>query len=313
MVLAAHLALRISPLALVVQASEVAHLMAWYDAPYKKGTAVGPATLPRVLRPPTPSEVMHGYDVLANKRATCRAGRWGEWAPDQWDDNYWKVFALGKGTGNVEDSGIRGIERQEGLDQNGVFDDVLYQRMRRIRVPDGPHKGEPIYDGVCVQLLNLALKEYGPGSNERRIREAMTDFFLRAEANEEVWHYTQRRPYTGLGVEPEKTHENDCSSYAILGYYWARKVTGLRVPDPSGYGYGGYGNTWDDLDGHPRVTSGNYFVGDLAHYDGHVTICRKSGDATSSVWSSFGSEFGPDGLNLYYRGDFIKVVRPPLL
>ena len=284
----------------------------WWEAPYKKGTAVGPATLPRVVRPPSPGELFHGYDILAYKRACCRAGRWGEWEPENWDQNYWKVFALGKGTGKVADSGIRGIERQENIAEDGVINDVLYQKMRRIKVPDGPHQGEPIFDSTCIKLLNLALKEFGPGSEERRIREAMTDYMLRAETSEDRWHYTQQRPYTGLGVEPEKTHENDCSSYAVLVYYWARKVTGLRIPDPSGYSYSGYGNTWDDLDGHPRVTSGNYLVGDLGHYDGHVVICRKPGNADTAVWSSFGSEFGPDAVKLFYRGDFIKVVRPEL-
>lgn len=287
--------------------------MAWYDEPYKKGTAVGPATLPRVLRPPTPGEVFRGSDVLAYKRATCRAGRWGEWEPSEWDNVYWAVFALGKGTGQVADSGVRGVERQEGMPEDGVFNDILYQKYRRIRVPDGPHKGEPIFDGVCVDLLEDALKEFGPGSKEKKIRDAITDFCLRAEAHEGVWHYSQRRPYLGLGDPPEESHINDCSSYVILAYFWARKVTGLRVPDPSGYNYAGYGNTWDDLDGHPRVTSGNYLVGDLAHYDGHVTICRKPGTAQTSVWSSHGTEFGPDGMELFYRGDFIKVVRPPLL
>lgn len=285
----------------------------WWDEPYKKGTAVGPATLPRVLRPPSPGELFQGYDVLAYKRATCRAGRWGEWDPANWDNNYWKVFALGKGTGNVADSGIRGIERQEGLTENGVLDDVLYQKLRRIRVPEGPHKGEPIFDAVAIDLLQKALREYGPGSNERKIRDAITDFCLRAEAAERAWLYSQRRPYQGLGDPPEEPHINDCSSYVCLAYYWARKVTGLKVKDPSGYAYSGYGNTWDDLDGHPRVTSGNYLVGDLGHYDGHVVICRKPGNAYTSVWSSMGSDFGPDGVQLFYRGDFIKVVRPGFL
>jgi len=285
----------------------------WWTEPYKKGTAVGPATLPRVLRPPSPGEIYKGYDVTAYKRAASRAGRWEPWEPSKWDNVYWAVFALGKGTGNVGDSGIRGIECQEGLVENGVLDDALYQKLRRILIPEGPHKGEPVFDGECVRLLNLAHKEFGPGAEERKIRVALTDFCLRAETHEEIWHYTQKRPFTGLGVEPEKTHENDCSGYVILAYYWARKVTGLKVPDPSGYTYSGYGNTWDNLDGHPRVTSGNYLVGDLAHYDGHVTICRKAGDADSSVWSSFGTEFGPDALKLYYRADFLKVVRPPLL
>lgn len=285
----------------------------WWDAPYKKGTAVGPAKLPRIVRPPSPNEVYRGDDILAYKRLVSRAGRWEPWNPTEWDNVYWKVFALGKGTGQVGDSGVRGIERQEGLAQNGVIDDRLYQIFRRIRVPDGPHKGEPCMDGEAVRLMQLALREFGPGSEELKVRTAITDFCQRAEANEERWHYTQARPFTGMGVEPEKTHENDCSSYAILAYYWARKVTGIRVPDPSGYDYKGYGNTWDDLDGHPRVLSGNYLVGDLAHYNGHVTICRKPGDASTSVWSSFGSEFGPDGLSLYYRGDFLKVVRPVLV
>ena len=285
----------------------------WWDVPYKKGTAVGPPVLPRVVRPPTSSEVSRGYDISAYKRACCRAGRWGEWEPTEWDNVYWKVFALGKGTGKVPDSGIRGIERQEGIVQDGIINDALYQKLRRIRVPDGPHKGEPIFDSVSVRLLNQALAEYGPGSEERRVREAITDFCLRSETSEDRWHYTQKRPYSGLGDQPEETHENDCSSYVCLAYYHARQQTGVRVVDPSGYNYSGYGNTWDDLDGHPRVTSGNYLVGDLAHYDGHVTICRKPGDANSSVWSSFGSEFGPDGLSLYYRGDFIKVVRPDLV
>ena len=285
----------------------------WWEAPYRKGTAVGPATLPRVLRPPTPGETLQGYDVLAFKRATCRAGRWGEWEPENWDNVYWKAFALGKGTGNVPDSGVRGIERQEDMTENGVLDDVLYQKYRRIRVPEGPHKGEPILDAQAVRLLNMALVEFGPGSKERRIREAMQDFCLRAEAAERVWLYSQRRPYTGLGAPPEEPHINDCSGYVCLVYYWARKVTGLPVVDPSGYQYRGFGNTWDDLDGHPRVTSGNYLIGDLAHYDGHVTICRKAGSAYTSVWSSLGSDRGPDGLNLFYRGDFIKVVRPDFL
>ena len=600
--------------------------MAWHDAPYKKGTPVGPATLPRIIRPPSPGEIFRGYDVLAYKRGCSHAGRWEPWAPSGWDNVYWAIFAMGKGTGNVGDSGIRGIERQEKLAENGVLDDILYQKMRRIRVPDGPHKGEPIFDGEAVRLLNLALKEFGPGSEERKIREAITDFCLTAEINEEIYHYcvpvdhrilteggykyvdevgdlrvavidpdtreikfepplainkfsysgpmisikswkaeilctpdhswpiesygqtqrgiwypghrsmrqahtlnqhhaipltgiynrsttaltprhaailgwlvtdgtiwynnnhlygkiyqsvnryvdiisslvgrpavehsrtpqawtatapvmriyvpredmeiiervynnksdlpavvcklnheaaeamrsamlmgdggifeehecfyqrpgpvmeafqilnfltgrcgpirgpypngqcrlftrngdrhkwngqrvehwegevwcpttstgtwivehdgllmptgnTQQRPYTGLGVEPNKTHENDCSSYVILAYYWARKVTGVKVPDPSEYNYSGFGNTYDNLDGHERVTSGNYLVGDLAHYNGHVTICRKPGNADTSVWSSFGTEFGPSGLSLYYRNDYRFVVRPPL-
>lgn len=286
----------------------------WYDNPYPKGAAVGPSKLPREAHPPSEDKgVFVGDDILAYKRAISRAQRWLPWEPTNWDSSYWELFAMGKGTGNVGDSGVRGFQRQEGITQNGVMNDITYQRIRRSRIPVGPNKGRPLLDAEAIRLLEAALKEYGPDEKLARIRRAMTDFCLRAEANETVWHYTQQRPYTGLGKHPELSHENDCSSYVILIYYWARQETGLRVPDPSGYAYSGYGNTWDDLDGHPRVTSGSYQVGDLAHYDGHVTICRRPGDASSSVWSSFGSERGPEGLTLFYRGDFIKVVRPPLM
>lgn len=284
----------------------------WYDEPYKKGTAVGPLHLPRKLHPPN-GEVMTGDDVLAVKRAVSHAQRWLPWAPSQWDNRYNTPFSLGKGTGNVGDSGLRGFQRQEGLPQTGIVDDVTYQHLRRSLIPVGPREGSHILDAESIRLIKAAIIEFSTEGKLARIRAAITDFCERAELAEDFWHYTQRRPYTGLGVDPERNHENDCSSYVCLAYWWARKMTGILVPDPSGYRYAGYGNTWDDLDGHTRITSGNYAVGDLAHYDGHVTICRKAGNASSSVWSSFGQEWGPEALTLYYRGDFIKVVRPPLL
>jgi hypothetical protein len=285
----------------------------WYSKPYKKGTAVGPAKLPRDLKPPDGTTVMSGDDVTAMKRAISHAQRWLPWAPSQWDNRYNKYFAFGKGTGNVGDSGVRGFQRQEGLTQNGVIDDTTYQRMRRALIPVGPREGEHILDAISIALIKSAIDELGPVGQREKVRAALADFCERAEAAEELWHYTQQRPYTGLGLEPERYHENDCSSYVALAYYWARQVTKLLVPDPTKYRYSGYGNTWDDLDGHPRITSGNYLIGDLAHYDGHVTICRRPGNASSAIFSSFGQESGPEPTNLHYRGDFIKVVRPQLL
>jgi len=282
----------------------------WYSKPYKKGTAVGPPKLPRVLKVDT--NVMSGDDILAMKRTVSHAQRWLPWAPTQWDKRYSLPFAMGKGTGNVGESGVKGFQRQEGLPQTGIIDDATYQRMRRALIPVGPREGSPILDSISIGLINAAIKELSPEGKLVKIRATISDFCERAEVSENLWHYTQNRPYTGLGIAPERNHENDCSSYVILAYWWARQITGLMIPDPSGYRYSGYGNTWDDLDGHPRVTTGNYLVGDLAHYDGHVTICRKPGNATTSVWSSFGQEWGPEALQLYYR-DLLKVVRPPLL
>lgn len=286
----------------------------WWASPYKKGKAVGPPHLPRVLRAPSKNggELMRGFDVLAMKRAICKAGRWGEWEPTNWDQNYYEVFSMGKGTGQVADSGVRGFQRQEGITQNGVMDDATWQRLRRALVPEGPNKGRHVVDSVCISLIAKAAYEFSDEAKLAKVRVAITDFCARAEAHEGVWHYTQRRPFAGLGVSPEEPHMNDCSGYVILAYFWARKTAGILVPDPSGYRYTGYGNTWDDLDGHPRVTSGNYLVGDLANYDGHVTICKRGGDARSALWSSMGSERGPIEESLFYRGDLRFVGRPPL-
>jgi hypothetical protein len=286
--------------------------MSWYTQPYKKGSAVGPEKLPRTLRFEA-DDIQMGDDVMAMKRAISHAQRWLPWAPSQWDNRYSKPFAMGKGTGNVGDSGVRGFQRQEGMTQSGEINDATYQKIRRALIPEGPRQGDHILDAISIGLIKEAIKEFSPAGKIARVREALSDFCERAEESEELWHYTQRRPFTGFGVAPERTHENDCSSYVIIAYYWARQVTGILVPDPAKYRYAGYGNTWDDLDGHMRVYSGNYLVGDLANYDGHVTVCRKPGNASGSVWSSFGQESGPEATNLYYRGDLRYVCRPPLL
>jgi len=285
----------------------------WYLKPYPKGSAVGPAELPRILYPPSEDKgTFNGEDVLAFKRTVAHAQRWLPWVPSNWDNVYNERFAMGRGTGEVEDTGVRGFQRQEGLDDTGIINDATYQRMRRARIPVGERKGAPCMDAESVRLLRIATQEHSEDEKIRKIRTAMSDFMRRAEANERVWHYDMGRPYSGLGKQPEQVHVNDCSSYVCLIYWWARIQSGVLIPDPSGYRYSGYGNTWDDLDGHPRITSGNYFVGDLAHYDGHVTICRQPGNGSTSRWSSFGAEGGPDDLGLYYRPDFVKVVRPRL-
>jgi len=77
------------------------------------------------------------------------------------------------------------------------------------------------------------------------------------------------------------------------------------------FNYSDSGNT-NTEDDHPKVTDGRYDVGDLAHYDGHVTICRKAGDASRAVWTSHGEEADPEPRALHYRPDFRFVVRPPL-
>jgi hypothetical protein len=197
------------------------------------------------------------------------------------------------------------------VQRTGQYGRGSWEAVRAARVPGGrPHAGEYALDSVAQDLVRDEAK---PKADPYvQIRASISDFCERAERNEREWSYTQTRPFSGLGIAPESRHGNDCSSYAILAYYWAGEKTGENIPDPSGYAYKGFGNTWDDLDHHPRV-AGSYLVADLAHYDGHVTICRKAGGSQSSIWSSFGQESGPEARSLFYRDDFLYVVRPPLM
>ncbi len=251
--------------------------------------------------PSNPRGPMKGPTARALKRAQIRMGRF-EGDLSDLDPHYnlrleKAMRAWQRTLPDVQDSGQYGLGS--------------WNALRAARVPPGrPHAGEYALDAVCLTLLREEAKEAAePDVGD--IRAAMSDFMLRAQTNEGRWHYSQRRPATGFGVAPELEHWNDCSSYAILIYHWARERTGILIPDPSGYGYGGFGNTWDDLDGHPRV-AGSYLVGDFAHYDGHMMICRKAGDSNASIWSSFGQESGPEARQLFYRDDFLFVCRPPL-
>lgn len=157
----------------------------WWNTPYPKGSSVGPVKLPRVYSPPSHGKgTFIGPAALAFKRAISRAQRWDPWAPEKWDYGYGDNFALGRGTGRVGDSGVRGFQRQEGIYADGVVGDDTYQRMRRARVPAGhPNSGEPIFDAVCIDLLNKEIKQFGPTAViEARFQKLVTAMRLMSEA-----------------------------------------------------------------------------------------------------------------------------------
>ena len=83
---------------------------------------------------------------------------------------------------------------------------------------------------------------------------------------------------------------SDCSGSVIQAFHYAKRITGQPVKDPAKQGWSGYGNTDLYEDDWPKVTSGQYQIGDLGHYQGHVTLCIKPGDWDWSDWWSFGSE-----------------------
>jgi len=130
----------------------------WWTKGYPGGEPVGPAKLPRALYPPTNSSgkpaSSDGPDVTAYKRAVSRLGRW-PW--QAFDDTYSRSFALGS-SGNVSETGVAGVQRQQGIEPTGNLGDATYQALRYAKIPAGlPHAGQPAFDDPAVELLLKAL------------------------------------------------------------------------------------------------------------------------------------------------------------
>jgi hypothetical protein len=135
----------------------------WWEDPYKGGPLVVVPGFPRNLYPPDVKGKMpsvDGPDVLAYKRTISRAGRWKPWEPSAWDDSFSNAFSHGKGTGNVGDSGVAGVQRQQGLDPTGWVGEKTFNTLRSIRVPEGPHKDEMAMDANAANLIALAYEQF---------------------------------------------------------------------------------------------------------------------------------------------------------
>jgi hypothetical protein len=155
-------------------------------------------------------------------------------------------------------------------------------------------------------------------TQKKNFREQLARFCTTAQGHDNHWHYTQNRPYTGLGVPASDTHYNDCSSYVALAFYRAARNAGVRVDDPLGFHYTGWGNTgscYAAMKQYPAPKD-KYRIGDVAlflepgSFSDHMMVCIKEGTKTTSVWSSFGTEAGPDERQLTYRPDLTGVYRP---
>ena len=173
-------------------------------------------------------------------------------------------------------------------------------------VPDGlAHAGEPLFDAIALDLLEGFSSPSSGGKGEASV----ADYCRRSNANEPKIHYSQNRPMTHLGDDPEDGFTADCSGHSTSSYYEA------GWPDPNDNGYNGNGYT-GTLVNNPKVGA-PYKVGDLALYGTstgnttHVCTCYVAGDAYSSTWCSHGSEAAPYAVSLYYRDDLVCVVRPP--
>lgn len=247
-----------------------------------------------------------GNTALAVKRALAHLG-FLDWEPDTWD-NQWNA--------KLSDA-VAAWKRKRGLipadSDDGSWGEKSHTTMRGTWF--GPDK-LPAFDGGSQQLLQEEQRAYDqehppPTTGvEAAIRSEITSFCEQGIA-EPDWYYSQARAID-IEVNPNGPATSDCSGSAVQIFWFARKRTGANVPDPAQQGWSGYGNTNYYEDDWPTVTDGQYRVGDLAHYDGHVCVCYHAGTSETADWWSFGSE-PPSKRKLYYRDDFRKVVRPRLV
>jgi CHAP domain len=135
----------------------------WWEVGYPGAPMVAVKGFPRPLYPPDsaaqgkkPSS--DGSDIEAYKRTVSRAGRW-TW--QTFDQAFSNAFSHGKG-GNVIDTGIAGVQRQQKIDDTGWVGEATFNTLRSIKIPQGlPHAGEHAMDARSVELINAAWDRFG--------------------------------------------------------------------------------------------------------------------------------------------------------
>jgi hypothetical protein len=141
----------------------------WHEKRYPKNPDPPEIAFVRPLYPPdsvdqdrTPS--VPGPDVKAVKRAISRAQRFLPWSPGEWDDMYDDAFAHGEGF-EIERSGVAGFQQQMGIQATGWVGKATFEALRTCAIPSKPgvsHAGEPLFDSVCLRLLEQAADLPGP-------------------------------------------------------------------------------------------------------------------------------------------------------
>jgi hypothetical protein len=161
---------------------------------------------PRPLYPPDANKQgkkpsVDGPDVEAYKRTVSRAGRW-LWQP--FDQDFSNLFSHGK-SGNVVDTGIAGIQRQQNMDDTGWVGEKTFNTLRSIRIPEGlPHAGEPAMDARSVELINAAWDQFKgkepaqpppavkPQAAQARLKKAVAEIGVKeSPANSNQVKYSQ--------------------------------------------------------------------------------------------------------------------------
>jgi hypothetical protein len=187
----------------------------WWETPYKGGPMVKVAGFPRPLYPPDAAAQgkkasMDGPDVEAYKRTVSRLGRW-PW--QDFDGAYSNGFAHGI-SGNVGESGLAGVQRQQDLDDTGWVGQSTFNLLRSARVPTGSHAGEMAMDATAVNLINTAygmFEGHEPASPKGSIRDAAL-----------------QKAVTQLGVKespPDTNKVKYCTWYGMTGPWCAMFTT----------------------------------------------------------------------------------------
>lgn len=172
-----------------------------------------------------------------------------------------------------------------------------------------------------VKPKKQRLRTVGAWARRRQMRAAMATNALEIAQFAPLIHYSQARPVKVVaeGIKPAILRLGcqlnlDCSGL----YIWCAQLAGL--PDPSGFGYQGWGNTWTIRGNSRKVTVPA--PGDAAFYAnaGHIVVVvgfvndQPVADPHDVFVVSHGSEGGPYGagytLRADYRTDFDGFWRP---
>jgi hypothetical protein len=134
----------------------------WWQKGYPGAEMVKVAGFPRPLFPPDASRYgkqpsVDGPDVEAYKITVSRAGRW-PW--QDFDQDYSDPFAHGR-SGNVPETGVAGVQRQQHIDDTGWIGKTTFNTLRSIVIPSPlPHAGEMAMNQFAVSLINEAWERF---------------------------------------------------------------------------------------------------------------------------------------------------------
>ena len=222
----------------------------WWQQGYPGGPMVAVKGFPRPLYPPDAAPghkpSVNGSDVEAYKRTISRAGRW-KW--QAFDQAYSNGFSHGKG-GNVGETGVAGVQRQQDVQPTGWIGKDTFNLLRSIRVPEGlPHAGAAAMDARSVELINAAYDRFegvdsgepsSGASAQARLAQAKRDIGVKeSPANSNIVKYTDWYNMVGpwcamfacwadqTGGQPSPSMKQ-ASYYAYVPYIVSDARLGLR-------------------------------------------------------------------------------------